>query len=220
MTPPQTATAEPETQAETAPESATPAPATEKPAAPDLLGGDEAAPPETKTDGDTVEDAKPATYDIKAPEGAPFADGALDEIKSFAAEHKLSPEQAQAVTDRYAAALTEAQTRHEDSIKETFSTWQEQVRTDKTWGGPEANQKQTAAYFAKAIDFAAPGYRQSLRDAGAMLEPALYFALAKFGKQMSEPGNPEVSNTNPPREQGYAASFPNTPKSLGGSKQE
>lgn len=233
MAPTDLLSAEPETAASPAASPDAPAPQaaakpTEAAGTPDLLGdpADGSKPAETTAgQGETkpAED-KPAgdspEYDLKAPEGAPFADGALDEIKAFATEHKLAPDVAQALTDRYAKALTASQESFSTQIDETFKGYADEIRADKTWGGSDANQKQTAAYFAKAMDYAAPGYRQSLRDAKAMLEPPLYFALAKFGKQMSEPGHPEASDTNPSREQSYAESFPNTPKNLGGSKKE
>jgi hypothetical protein len=187
-------------------------------AEPDLLGGDPAEKPEeTKAEGeDAAEGAEPATYELQAPEGAPFAEGALEEIAEFAGEIGLTQEQAQAVTNRYAKVLGDAQ----GQLKATYEGFRKEIREDKTWGGSKEKQEQTAAYFAQAVDAVAPGFRQSLRDNEAMLEPALYFAFAKFGKEMAEPTSPETSTTHTAAEENYSSSFPNTPKSLGGSKEE
>jgi hypothetical protein len=219
---------ETDTLQETAPASAAPAPqAAEKPAAEaapdtgaDLLGDPAGTTAETPDDAAATPAAEgtPDYSGLKAPEGAPFADGALDEIRALATEHKLDPAVAQAVTDRYAKALSDSAESYQRQLTETFSDFARQVREDTEWGGK--NIEQTKAYFAKAVDKYAPGYRQSLEKSKAFLEPDLYFAFARIGKGMSSPTSAVTGDVAPSKETPYSASFPNTPASLGGSKKE
>jgi hypothetical protein len=206
------------------PESAAPAAASapaateSKPDPTGLLDGGDAAPEAPAADApaaDTVSE-----YKLNVPEGAKFTDETVPKIAAFAKQHKLSAETAQALVDTYAETLADADKRATESVQATFAGWAKEIREHKDFGGSPEKIRQTSAHFARAIDHVAPGYRQSLRDAGAMLEPALYLAFAKFGKDMSAPSGTVKGDGAPAAEPDYAASFPNTPKRYGGSKKD
>lgn len=210
--------------AESAPPAA-PAAAPESPHS-DLLAGDSEAPTETP-DAAAAAGATPAAEDaavkalgLVAPEGAPFTDTTLKQIAAFATEHKLPKEVAQAMVGRYAQVLTEAAKAQELAVQQTFAGWSKEIREHKDFGGSPEKVRQTAAWFSKAIDHVAPGYRQTLRNAGVMLEPALYLAFAKFGQSMSAPSGAVKGGNAPAAEPEYSASFNKTPVRLGGSLKE
>jgi hypothetical protein len=218
-------TAAPSGQASTTPTEASPS-APAAPATPhaDLLAGDE--PPAQTPDAAAAAGGGPGAEEaikslgLVAPEGAPFNDKTLGEIAVFATEHKLPKEAAQALVGRYAQVLTEAQAASEAQVQSTFAGWSKEIREHKDFGGSPEKVRQTSAWFAKAIDQVAPGYRQSLRNAGAMLEPALYLAFARFGQQMSAPSSAVKGGAAPAAEPEYASSFPATSSRYGGSKKE
>lgn len=178
---------------------------------------DAAAPAATEKPG---VDPLVAEYKLTAPEGSKFNDETLPTIAAFAKQHGLKPEQAQAMVGAYNDALAQAETRATEQIQATFSGWAKEIREHKEFGGSPEKIRQTSAWFAKAIDHAAPGYRQSLRDAGAMLEPAVYLAFAKFGQHMSAPGGAIKGDGAVAPEQPYSSSFPATSKRYGGSKKD
>lgn len=187
-----------------------------------LLDAGEAAPaaPETVATDKATTDALVAEFKLTAPEGARFTDETLPKIAAFAKQHGLKPEQAQAMVGAYHEALQQAEQRGVEQVQATFAGWAKEIREHKEFGGSPEKIRQTSAYFAKAIDHVAPGYRQSLRDAGAMIEPALYLAFAKFGQAMSAPSGAVKGDGAPAAEPPYSSSFPATPKRLGGSKKD
>lgn len=205
------------------PAEATAPAASSKPDPTGLLDGGEAvpgAPDAVPAPDKAATDALIKEFGLAAPEGARFTDETLPQIASFAKEHGLSNKQAQAMVGKYAEVLQQAEQRSVESVQATFSGWAKEIREHKEFGGSPEKIRQTSAWFAKAIDHAAPGYRQSLRDSGAMLEPALYLAFAKLGQAMSAPSGTVKGGTTPEAEPAYSNSFPNTPKRLGGSKKD
>lgn len=191
----------------------------------DLLAPSEQAPTETP-DAAAATGATPAAEEaikalgLVAPEDAPFNDKTLGEIAAFATEHKLPKEAAQALVGRYAQALTEAKAASEAAVQQTFAGWSKEIREHKEFGGSAEKVRQTSAWFAKAIDHVAPGYRQSLRNAGVMIEPALYLAFAQFGRSMSAPSGAVKGGNAQAAEPEYSASFSATSSRYGGSKKE
>lgn len=205
-----------------APADAAPA-ATGKPDPNGLLDGGDAeapAPAGNKPAPDADVAAAIKEFGLATPEGARFTDETLPQIASFAKEHGLSKPQAQALVGKYAEVLQQAEQRSVESVQQTFAGWAKEIREHKEYGGSPEKIRQTSAWFAKAIDHAAPGYRQSLRDSGAMIEPALYLAFAKLGQAMSAPGGTVKGGNAPEAEPDYGNSFPATPKRLGGSKKD
>lgn len=191
----------PETAPPTAATSAQPDPATSAaPAAPtSLLTADPAASATPSVDpaaakpaeGTPPADAKPADdkpveyADFQAPEGVTLNAEALTELKAFAAEKKLSQEDAQKLVDLGAKTIAQQQAALTTQIEQAQAQWAEASRTDKEFGGDALDANLSVA--KKALDtFGSPELSKLLAESGLGNHPDVIRAFYRVGKAISE----------------------------------
>lgn len=156
-------------------------PATE--AAPAAEAPVEDAPESKEAPAEKAEDAKPGPYDgLKLRPSSPLVDEDLDAIKTFAAEHALTPDAAQAMLDMRAEEVS-AQAEARSAL---ISGWEESIRSDPFV--KEVGLEQSVQFAKTALaEFFDPEFLTDLDESGFGNEPRLFKGLVKLGQRMSEP---------------------------------
>ena len=210
--PPVTEAQTPATDANSQPASAVaPAPAaapstllTDAPAAPAAAAP--AAQPTQATDGQAPASAdaqaagtdKPIEYaDFAAPDGVTLNTDAVTELKAFAAEKKLTQEDAQKLVDLGAKTMQQQQAALVSQIEQAQAQWSDASRTDKEFGGDKLAEN--VAVAKQALDtFGSPELSKMLKESGLGNHPEIIRAFFRVGKAISEDklerGNPPPAN--------------------------
>lgn len=126
------------------------------------------------------------TIDLKLPEGSKLQAADLEQIKSFAKEHGLSKESAQALLDRESAAVIQREQFVMDQMAVQSDAWKQELIGDKDFGGEKANETAQLAHTV-AKSFGDQGFVDELDRTGMGNHPGLVKMLARIGRAM-EPG--------------------------------
>lgn len=128
----------------------------------------------------------PEKYEFKAPEGAQYDDGVLDEFSAVAKELGLSQDDAQKVVERMGVKMAQRATeRQQAAFEEYRNNLAEQTRNDKEIGGEKLDENLAVA--RKALDaFGTPELRTFLEESGMGNHPELIRAFVRAGKAISE----------------------------------
>lgn len=195
--PPVTEAQTPATDANNQPASAVaPAPAaapstllTDAPAAPAAAAP--AAQPTQASDAKPAEgspptDDKPIEYaDFAAPDGVTLNTDAVTELKAFAAEKKLTQEDAQKLVDLGAKTMQQQQAALVSQIEQAQAQWSDASRTDKEFGGDKLAEN--VAVAKQALDtFGSPELSKMLKESGLGNHPEIIRAFFRVGKAISE----------------------------------
>ena len=100
---------------------------------------------------DPAKPAEPATatppaapvvekYDLKLPENTLLDAATISEIETYAKEHKLTNDAAQAIIEREHKALTDFADRQQQAFETAKETWKTQAMSDKEIGGDKFNE--------------------------------------------------------------------------------
>jgi hypothetical protein len=150
-------------------------------------------PPAEKAEGDTPEAAKegeegkeaeaeaPVEYAFSVPEGVTLDEEIGNELKEFAKERKMSPEDAQKLLDLgVKQRLKEAET-----FQKQRDEWRENIRTDKDIGGEKLEASLSLA--KRVVDtFGTPGAQELLNNSWMGDHPELVKTFVAIGKAISE----------------------------------
>lgn len=166
------------------------APAAAAPAAqPTQAATDPAAASATVAAGSTDKPAdadKPIEYaDFTAPEGVTLNPDAVTELKAFAAEKKLTQEEAQKLVDLGAKTMQQQHAALVSQIEQAQAQWSEASSTDKEFGGDKLAENVGLA--KTALDkFGTPELSQMLKESGLGNHPEIIRAFYRVGKAISE----------------------------------
>ena len=164
-----------------------------------ILGGDNAVKPEggdpTAAEGEKKPDAEklagaPEAYELKAPEGMALDADAVSAAEPVFREMGLTNEQAQKLTDLYAAQMTRAGSAANDRVVADVAAvradWAKAAQTDPDIGGAKLDETKHLA--AKAIDGspASTDFRKFLNDTGLGNHPEMLRIMSFYGARMSE----------------------------------
>jgi hypothetical protein len=164
-----------------------PAPAAAAPAAQPAQPASDAKPAEGTPPADAKPaDDKPIEYaDFTAPEGVTLNPEAMTELKAFAAERKLSQEDAQKLVDLGAKTMQQQQAALTSQIEQAQAQWSEASRTDKEFGGDKLAEN--VAVAKQALDqFGSPELSKMLKESGLGNHPEIIRAFFRVGKAISE----------------------------------
>lgn len=127
----------------------------------------------------------PEKYDLKLPEGSQLDAAHVEKVSSFAKEHKLSNEEAQAIIDRDNANIASYADGQNAKLKERQEAWKTESSTDKEYGGEAFAQN---AELAKRViqRFGSDALKTALNDTGLGNHPELLRVFVRIGKAMSE----------------------------------
>lgn len=142
-----------------------------------------------KTEEQTKTDAKvegaPEKYELKAPEGMELDTEMLGKFEPAFKELNLSNEQAQKLTDIYAAMKAEEAKDFGVKLQEQITSWEGELAADTEMGGK--NFSDTVRHAQSAIArFGSPELKQFLARSGSGSHPELVRAFARIGKSMAE----------------------------------
>lgn len=100
-------------------------------------GGGDAKP------GGAAGDAGKVDYKFKIPEDSILSDKDIEDVRSFAADKKLTVDQAQDVLEQRSRAVTKFHVDQQNFYKETVKGWETELRKDKEIGGDKYNETMT-----------------------------------------------------------------------------
>lgn len=163
------------------------APAAAAPAAQPAQPASDAKPAEGTPPADAKPaDDKPIEYaDFTAPEGVTLNSEALTELKAFAAEKKLTQEEAQKLVDLGAKTMQQQQAALVSQIEQAQAQWSDASRTDKEFGGDKLAEN--VAVAKQALDtFGSPELSKMLKESGLGNHPEIIRAFFRVGKAISE----------------------------------
>ena len=166
-------------------------PAPAKPAAPAKApAADKAAPAPNKEakpadkQAPAAPAAAPEKYELALPEDSKLQADDVDKIESFAKEHGLSQDAAQALLEHESAIAAARDQAQLDHLKAQSEAWREEVLNDKEMGGEKAAENIELAHrFAKTYwddDFIA-----ELDKTGLGNHPGLMKGFYRAGKAMA-----------------------------------
>jgi hypothetical protein len=139
-------------------------------------------PPEpAKTTEDPAPGA-PEVYEFKSPEGSALDGEGLAAFGEFAKGQNMTQEAAQGLLDALAPALA---ARQQARVAETVTTWAEDAKADKEYGG--AKFEVSMATAEKALtQFGTPEFVGFLRESGLANHPEMIRTFLKVGQAISE----------------------------------
>lgn len=151
----------------------------------------EAKPEGEKPEGE-AEALKAEDYEVKLPEGFTVEPETLTQFQTFAAEAKLSKEQAQSLVDTHIALSTKAAeawvAQQQKSWSDTLDGWKNDINADPVIGGDKSALAQ--AMVGVALDeFGSPEARAAFDLTGAGWNPAIIKFIYNLANAVVE-GNP------------------------------
>ncbi len=153
-----------------------PAPAVDKAAAKAPAKKDEPAPAKAADEAVKLE--------LKIPDGTKLQDADVDKIESFAKEHGLSQDAAQALLEHESATAAAREQAQLDHLKAQSDAWKEEVLADKEMGGDNAAENIELAHrFAKT--FWDDSFIEELEKTGLGNHPGLMKGFFRAGKAMA-----------------------------------
>jgi hypothetical protein len=157
----------------------------------DAAGGDgkdtTAADGEAGKTGDQTQ-AVPEKYDFTMPEGVTLDSALVEKVSPVLRDLKLTNEQANKLASVFAehrAAETKAA---EEAYAQQVTTWADQARTDKDFGGNAFDENVKTAQKAVAA-FGSPELKALLNETGYGSHPELLKFCLRVGKAISEDGH-------------------------------
>lgn len=142
--------------------------------------------PEKSEDDKEKEDSGEAiSYELKLSDESRLGAEALEEVKAFAEENKLSNEAAQAMLKREEDAISNYITESEAALDAQVEEWRGAVVADKSLGGE--NFEKTKADSRKAVErFGSEEFVNILNSTGYGNNPFVVSFLAQVGSLMSD----------------------------------
>lgn len=124
--------------------------------------------------------------DLKLPENSSLDNAAIDQVLSFAKEHKLNKEQAQAILEFENKALADFEKSQQDMLKQKSTVdWVNELKADKEFGGEKfAESIKLASNALKK--FATPEFVSILESTGLGNNPELNRVFYRIGKAMAD----------------------------------
>lgn len=108
----------------------------------------------------------------------------LKEVESFAKEHKLSNEAAQKILDNQNSSIREYTDKQSKIWNETVTSWGDEIKADKDFGGEKFTETVSLAKRALAT-YANPEFSKILDESGYGNNPDLIKMLARIGRSIS-----------------------------------
>lgn len=144
-----------------------------------------AAAPAKKEDKPAAQKADvPAEIALALPEGTKLQASDVDKIASFAKEHGLSQDAAQALLDHESAVTAQREQAQIDHLKAQSEAWKAEVLSDKEMGGDKAAENVELAHrFAKT--FWDDAFIDELEKTGLGNHPGLMKGFYRAGKAMA-----------------------------------
>jgi hypothetical protein len=138
---------------------------------------------------------------LKLPEGSLLNEADLDDIKAYAKEKGLTPEQTQELVERESLAVGSYKESLELLHKEKSEGWEKECREDKEFGGQKYPESSEAALRAVKTFF--PDLAEELNQTRYGSYPKLWKGLVKIGLGMKDdsvptPAVPEGSQEDLP----------------------
>lgn len=165
-----------------------PAPAAQG-SAPDstvLSGGETGAEPGSKQGGEPEgSSAAPAPIEVKLPDGVSVDPVLFGQFKELAQSYKLTSEQAQKLVDLQIQSAEAFSKQADDAWKQTRTSWTEQAKNDKEYGGQNFDASVKAARQAVA-KFGGDQFKQFLNEFGMGDHPELIRFMVRVGKALGE----------------------------------
>jgi len=156
------------------------APQSEKPEASEI----EVA-PQTENKDEVKETTSTIDYELTLKEGSLLDPSTLEAMKSFAIEHKLSKEAAQAVLSNQEKFLEHIQKTESEQQDLELQAWRDSVVNDKVLGG--ANLAKTAENARKVVTrFGNQEFIKLLNETGYGDHPEMVRFLSQVGAMMSD----------------------------------
>jgi len=138
--------------------------------------------PSGKKEGDA---AAKTPAELKLPEGSLLNEADLEDIKAFAKEKGLTPEQTAMLVEREHQAVAAFHASQLDVHKEKVEGWKKSCAEDKEFGGSRfAESSEASSRALKA--FFPPEFAKELEDTGYGWYPPLRTALTKIGLAMKD----------------------------------
>lgn len=133
-----------------------------------------------------AEGDKPIEYaDFTAPEGVTLNTDAVTELKAFAAEKKLTQEDAQKLVDLGAKTMQQQHAALVSQIEAAQAQWSEATRTDQEFGGDKLDENLAVARRA-LTQFGTPALSTMIKESGLGNHPEIIRAFYRVGKAISE----------------------------------
>jgi len=165
----------------------------------DASGGDgkdttaadgEAGKTDGKTDGKTGDQtqAVPEKYDFTMPEGVTLDSALVEKVSPVLRDLKLTNEQANKLASVFAEHRAAEAKAAEEAYAQQVTTWADQARTDKDFGGNAFDENVKTAQKAIAA-FGSPELKALLNDTGYGSHPELLKFCLRVGKAISEDGH-------------------------------
>lgn len=146
--------------------------------------GDKAAEGGDKAEGDKAEgegDDAPIEYTFEVPEGLTLNEEIAGELKQFAQERKMAPEEAQQLLDM----AIKQRVKEAEAFQTQRETWRESLRTDAEFGGAKLEANLSLAM--KAVDaFGTPEAQELLKSSWLGDHPEIIKTFAAIGSAISE----------------------------------
>lgn len=120
-------------------------------------------------------------------------------VQAFAEENKWTPEQTEAYVNMTIKQAEEAKTANEVRVKEQRSQWQEELKSDKDFGGE--NFDKNVDRVEKVLEKFFPSTKKVLTDKGGMLPPYVMKDLLSLDKSVINPTNKLIGGEPPEPEE-------------------
>lgn len=122
--------------------------------------------------------------ELELPEGSKLQPADVDKIASFAKEHGLSKDAAQALLERESVTVQQRDEAALAQLAEQSETWKQEIIADKDFGGEKAAETAQLAHDV-AIRFGSEVFVSELERTGLGNHPELVRMLARIGKAMA-----------------------------------
>lgn len=157
----------------------------------------------------------PETYELKAPEGMELDASALEAAAPIFKDLGLTNDQAQKLTDVYAAQMAKVAQQQRDTWVKQHEGWVSSMKSDAEYGGDsfDASLGKMAHVINKTMGDQAQAFRQMLDLTGAGNHPEMARFLVRVGKALGEDGFVRGNNAAAMSEDGLAKSMYPTMKS-------
>lgn len=129
--------------------------------------------------------AEAVEYALTLPEGSQLDPVAVEQVASFAKEHGLSNDKAQAILERESQAIATFAQKQEAELKHKVDVlWPEAVHSDKEIGGPFYKENVELAHRALK-SFSSEQFNKMLESSGLGNHPEVVRVFSRIGKAMA-----------------------------------
>jgi hypothetical protein len=124
-------------------------------------------------------------FDLKLPENSPLDQARVEQIKSFAKEKSLTPEQAQMIVERESDALSGYKASQDKIVSSEKAKWIDEIKSHPEIGGDHFDESISLA--SRVVDkFGTPKFKEILNNTGLGNHPELVLLFSKIGKAYGE----------------------------------